>query len=135
MSVARSQSTSRIASVVSSGTQRLARLRVDSVGRLFGDFAGHEAQPPAVGSQPGVSFRADKKAFKVLAYPPPAAPFAMPVLVGLRAVTWWEFTTSATLSIECIIGVARLAASIYGRAILRAGRRVRLREVVVGRSR
>ena len=29
---------------------------------------------------------------KVLAYVPPTAPFAMPVLVGLGVVTWWEFT-------------------------------------------
>jgi len=29
--------------------------------------------------------------FKVLAYLPPTAPFAMPVLVGLGKVTWWSF--------------------------------------------
>ena len=28
---------------------------------------------------------------KVLAYLPPTAPFAMPILVGLSAVTWWQF--------------------------------------------
>jgi len=70
--------------------------------------------------------------FKVLAYLPPTAPFAMPVLVGLRAVTWWEFTASAALSVVCTIGVARVAATIYRRAILRTGRRVRLREAIHG---
>ena len=67
--------------------------------------------------------------FRVLAYLPPTAPFAMPVLVGLGTATWWEFLASAAISIVCTIGVARLAASIYRRAILRTGRRVKLREM------
>ena len=66
---------------------------------------------------------------KVLAYLPPTAPFAMPILVGLSAVTWWQFLSSMAISIVCTVGVARLATSIYRRAILRTGRRVRLREV------
>jgi ABC-2 type transport system permease protein len=73
--------------------------------------------------------------FKVLAYLPPTAPFAMPVLVGLGAVSWWEFAASAALSLLCTVGVARIATSIYRRAILRTGRRVRLREVVPGMTR
>jgi ABC-2 type transport system permease protein len=67
--------------------------------------------------------------FKVLAYVPPTAPFAMPVLVGFGEVTWWEFTGSALLSIGCTVLVARMAATIYRRAILRTGRRVHLREL------
>jgi ABC-2 type transport system permease protein len=67
--------------------------------------------------------------FKVLAYLPPTAPFAMPVLVGLGAATWWEFLASAVISIVCTVGVARLAASIYRRAILRTGGRAKLREM------
>jgi ABC-2 type transport system permease protein len=67
--------------------------------------------------------------FEVLAYLPPTAPFAMPVLVGLGSVTWWEFAASAGLSIVCTVGVARLATSIYRRAILRTGRRVQFREI------
>jgi ABC-2 type transport system permease protein len=67
--------------------------------------------------------------FKVLAYLPPTAPFAMPVLVGLGAVTWWEFAASAVVSIVCTVGMARLASSVYRRAILRTGRRVQLREL------
>lgn len=73
--------------------------------------------------------------FDVLAYLPPTAPFAMPVLVGLGAVTWWEFAASAALSVLCTVGVARLATSIYSRAILRTGRRVRFREIVPGAAR
>jgi len=68
--------------------------------------------------------------FEVLAYLPPTAPFAMPVLVGLGTVTWWEFLASAALSIVCTFGMARLAASIYRRAILRTGGRVKLREML-----
>ena len=66
---------------------------------------------------------------KVLGYLPPTAPFAMPVLVGLSAVAWWQFTASAAITIACTVGVARVATSVYRRAILRTGRRVRLREV------
>ena len=68
--------------------------------------------------------------FDVLAYLPPTAPFAMPVLVGLGRATWWEFAASAALSVVCTVAVAKLAAGIYRRSILRTGRRVRLREVV-----
>ena len=68
--------------------------------------------------------------FRVLAYLPPTAPFEMPVLVGLGAVSWWQFAASVIISAACTIGVAKGAASIYRRAILQTGRRVRLREVL-----
>jgi ABC-2 type transport system permease protein len=68
--------------------------------------------------------------FHVLAYLPPTAPFAMPVLVGLGAVSWWQFAASAVISVVCTIGVARVAGRVYRRAILQTGRRVRLREVL-----
>ena len=68
--------------------------------------------------------------FHVLAYLPPTAPFAMPVLVGLGAVSWWQFAASAVISVVCTVGVARVAASVYRRAILQTGRRVRLRELL-----
>jgi ABC-2 type transport system permease protein len=68
--------------------------------------------------------------FKVLAYIPLTAPFAMPVLVGFRDVAWWQFLASAALSIAGTVLVARAAAGIYGRAILRTGRRVRVRDIL-----
>jgi len=68
--------------------------------------------------------------FDVLAYLPPTAPFAMPVLVSLGRATWWEFAASAAISVVCTVGVAMLATVVYRRAILRIGRRVRLRELV-----
>jgi ABC-2 type transport system permease protein len=70
--------------------------------------------------------------FEVLAYLPPTAPFAVPVLVSLGRITVWEFAASAVISVVGTIGVARLATGIYRRAILRTGRRVRLRDVVSG---
>jgi ABC-2 type transport system permease protein len=67
--------------------------------------------------------------FDVLAYLPPTAPLTMPVLVGLGTVSWWEFAASAAISIVSTFYVARLAAAIYRKAILRTGRRVPLREL------
>jgi ABC-2 type transport system permease protein len=69
---------------------------------------------------------------KVLAYLPPTAPFAMPVLVGLGDVSWWEFTVSVVLMLVATVGVARLAAAVYRRAILRTGGRVHLRQLFAG---
>ena len=66
---------------------------------------------------------------KVLAYLPPTAPFAMPVLVGLGDATWWEFLISVGLMVASIALVARLASAIYFRAILRTGGRVHIRQL------
>lgn len=68
--------------------------------------------------------------FEVLAYLPPTAPFVMTALVGLDAVSWWQFALSAGITAASTPVMARLAASVYRRAILRTGRRVRLREVM-----
>ncbi len=68
--------------------------------------------------------------FKVLAYLPPTAPFAMPVLVGLGKATWWEFAASAALSIVGTFFVAKLAAEIYRRSILGTGGGMKLRQVL-----
>jgi len=64
--------------------------------------------------------------FKVLAYLPPTAPFAMPVLVGLGQVAWWQFVASVLLSVAGTAAMAWGAAGIYRRAVLRSGQRVRL---------
>ncbi len=68
--------------------------------------------------------------FDVLAYLPPTAPLAMPVLVGLGAVSWWEFAISAAISVVCTVFVARAAVGVYRKAVLRTGRRLRLREAL-----
>jgi ABC-2 type transport system permease protein len=67
--------------------------------------------------------------FKVLAYLPPTAPFAMPVLVGLGLVAWWQFLASVILSLVGTAFVAWFAAGIYRRAVLRSGQRVSLRDL------
>ena len=77
----------------------------------------------------GASSGSPSMLLKVLAFLPPTAPFTMPVLVGFGAVTWWAFLLSAVISVLCTIGIARLAATVYRRAILRTGSRVRLREL------
>ena len=51
-----------------------------------------------------------------LAYFPPTAPFAMPVLVGLNQVAWWQFLISVALSIAgtAFDGLVRRRASTGG---------------------
>jgi ABC-2 type transport system permease protein len=66
---------------------------------------------------------------KVLAYLPPTAPFAMPVLLGLGRATWWEFGLSVGLMVVAIALTARLAGAVYVRAILRTGGRLRIRQL------
>jgi len=73
--------------------------------------------------------------FRVLAYLPPTAPFAMPVLVGLHQVAWWQFLFSALISIAGTALMAKLAAEVYRRAVLQSGRRVSLRELRTRRAR
>jgi ABC-2 type transport system permease protein len=68
--------------------------------------------------------------FDVLSYVPLTAPFAMPVLVGIGAVTWWQFALSLAISVVSTMAVARLAASVYWRYVRRTGRRVQVREAL-----
>jgi ABC-2 type transport system permease protein len=72
--------------------------------------------------------------FKVLAYVPPTAPFAMPVLVGLNQVQWWQFVASILITLVGTAGMAWVAAGIYRRAVLRSGQRVRLRDLMPSSS-
>ena len=67
---------------------------------------------------------------KVLAYLPPTAPFGMPLLVAKGEVTWWELLVAVLLSLGSTVAVARFAAIVYERAVLRTGHRIRLREVL-----
>jgi ABC-2 type transport system permease protein len=67
--------------------------------------------------------------FEVLAYLPPTAPFAMPVLVGLGQVQWWQFVASVIISLAGTAVMAWVASGVYRRAVLRSGQRVRLRDL------
>jgi ABC-2 type transport system permease protein len=67
--------------------------------------------------------------FKVLAYFPPTAPFAMPVLVGLDLVVWWQFLIAVAISIAGTAVMAWFAAGVYRRAVLKSGQRVSIRDL------
>jgi ABC-2 type transport system permease protein len=66
----------------------------------------------------------------VLGFLPPTAPVAMPVLYAAGDVPAWQAAVSAVLVAVGTVWMARIAATIYGRSILRTGSRVRLREVL-----
>lgn len=68
--------------------------------------------------------------FKAFAYFPPTAPFAMPTLVGLHEVTWWQFALSVAIDLAGTVVIARFAANVYRRAILRTGSKIRWRTVL-----
>ncbi len=68
--------------------------------------------------------------YHVLAYIPFTAPVAMPVLVAVGAAPAWELALSAAISLVATVGMARLAGTIYERAILRTGSRLRVRQVL-----
>jgi ABC-2 type transport system permease protein len=82
-----------------------------------------------IGSISVVSSGSANAFLKVLAFLPPTAPFAMPTLVALHAVSWWQFIFSVAIVLATTAVTARLAATVYRRAILRTGGRVRLRDV------
>lgn len=66
----------------------------------------------------------------VLAYIPMTAPFAMNVLVADGSATWWQFVLSALISIAGTVALAQLATTVYRRAVLQTGRRLKLSEVL-----
>lgn len=66
----------------------------------------------------------------VLAFVPFTAPVAMPVLVAVGAAPGWEIALSAVFTLAATVWMARLAGLIYGRAILRTGSRLRVRQVL-----
>jgi ABC-2 type transport system permease protein len=68
--------------------------------------------------------------YHVLGFLPPTAPIAMPVLYAAGDVPAWQAAVSAVLVAASTAWMARAAAAIYGRSILRTGARVRLREVL-----
>jgi ABC-2 type transport system permease protein len=68
--------------------------------------------------------------YKVLGFFPPTAPVAMPVLYAAGDVPAWQAAVAAALLAAGTVWMARTAATIYGRSILRTGSRVRLRQVL-----
>jgi ABC-2 type transport system permease protein len=68
--------------------------------------------------------------YHVLGFLPPTAPIAMPVLYAAGDVPLWEVVVSALLCAAATVWLARVAARIYARSILRTGARVRLSQVL-----
>jgi ABC-2 type transport system permease protein len=67
---------------------------------------------------------------KVLAYLPPTAPIAMPVLYSIGQVLWWQMLIAAVIVLASTWALSRAAGSIYERAVLRSGPRIAWREAI-----
>jgi ABC-2 type transport system permease protein len=59
---------------------------------------------------------------------PPTAPMVMIVRLANGGVPWWQIVLSVALMVVTMYGLVLLAGRIYAGAVLRIGRRVRLRE-------
>ncbi len=68
--------------------------------------------------------------YHVLAFIPFTAPVTMPVIVALGAAPNWQVALSAAISIAGTVVMARFAATVYERAILRTGTRLKVRQVL-----
>lgn len=68
--------------------------------------------------------------YHVLAFLPPTAPIAMPVLYATGAAPVWQVAVSALLCAAATVWMARVAAGIYTRSILRTGARIPLGQVL-----
>jgi ABC-2 type transport system permease protein len=68
--------------------------------------------------------------YRVLGFLPPTSPIAMPVLYAAGDVPAWQVVVSAVLLAAGTVLMARAAATIYSRSILRTGTRLRLRQVL-----
>jgi len=68
--------------------------------------------------------------YHVLAFIPFTAPVAMPVLVAVGDAPAWQIAASAVISLVSTVAMARLAGTIYERAILRTGTRLKVRQVL-----
>ena len=65
-----------------------------------------------------------------LAFFPPTAPISMTVLVAVGAARPWQVALSVLLCLAATVGMARVAGTIYGRAILHSGARLKWRQVL-----
>ncbi len=65
-----------------------------------------------------------------LAFFPPTAPISMTVLVAIGAARPWEVALSVLLCLAATVGMAWAAGTIYGRAILHSGARLKWRQAL-----
>jgi ABC-2 type transport system permease protein len=67
---------------------------------------------------------------RVLAYVPLTSPMVMPSRIAVGAASGAEMAVSLALGVTAIVVVARLGSVVYRRAIVRTGRRLKVREVL-----
>ena len=73
---------------------------------------------------------ADTALGAILAYVPFAAPMVMPARIALGASSPFEIAASLTIGITTVLVVGRVSAAVYRRAIVRTGRRLKLRDAL-----
>jgi ABC-2 type transport system permease protein len=66
----------------------------------------------------------------VLSFFPPTAPIAMPARVAVGGAGLLDVAISTALMLVAIVGLARVAGTVYSRAILRTGKKTTWREVL-----
>ncbi len=72
----------------------------------------------------------DSPVATVLAYVPFTSPMVMPARIALGVASGAEMAISLALGVVTVIAIARLASLVYARAIVRTGRKVRLRQIL-----
>jgi ABC-2 type transport system permease protein len=74
----------------------------------------------------------DSAAALIASFVPFTAPMVMTIRIAHGGVAVWEIVLSSTIMAATVLGMVRLAARVYTGAVLRIGRRVRLREAWEG---
>jgi ABC-2 type transport system permease protein len=72
----------------------------------------------------------DSPLARVLAYVPLTSPIVMPSRLALGEATGVEIAASLVLLVAAVAAVGRIGATVYKRAVVRTGRRLKLREVL-----
>jgi ABC-2 type transport system permease protein len=67
---------------------------------------------------------------QILSLTPPFGPMLMPMRVAAGGVPTWELITSLTVAVSATAGLVRLAATVYGGAVLADGRRLSLNDAL-----
>lgn len=75
---------------------------------------------------------ADSALGQLLAIVPLSSPLVMPSRIAAGAAAGWEIALSLVLLAASVVVAARLGATIYRRAIVHTGRKLKLREVLAG---
>ena len=74
-------------------------------------------------------------ATRIVSIIPPFAPLLMPVRIAAGAASVVEVVVAAVLLAAALVGMLRLAGSVYGRTLLHRGSRLRWRQALTARTR